>query len=60
LGGIPTAQILQNDDEAFLIDCGEGTQLQMTKYKIKKKQDQSHIHFAPARRSLFWFDWFAY
>lgn len=47
-GRNPTAQILQNDDEAFLIDCGEGTQLQMTKYKIKKSKIShifiSHLH----------------
>ncbi|MFT3910992.1 MAG: ribonuclease Z [Ferruginibacter sp.] len=47
-GRNPTAQILQNDDEAFLIDCGEGTQLQMTKYKIKKSKIThifiSHLH----------------
>lgn len=47
-GRNPTAQILQNDDEAFLIDCGEGTQLQMTKYKIRKTKIShvfiSHLH----------------
>lgn len=47
-GRNPTAQILQNDDEAFLIDCGEGTQLQMSKYKIKKSKVShifiSHLH----------------
>lgn len=47
-GRNPTAQILQNDDEAFLIDCGEGTQLQMSKYKIKKSKIShifiSHLH----------------
>ncbi|MEO7523089.1 MAG: ribonuclease Z [Ferruginibacter sp.] len=47
-GRNPTAQILQNEDEAFLIDCGEGTQLQMTKYKIKKSKIThifiSHLH----------------
>jgi ribonuclease Z len=47
-GRNPTAQILQNDDEAFLIDCGEGTQLQMAKYKIRKSKIShvfiSHLH----------------
>ena len=47
-GRNPTAQILQNNDEAFLIDCGEGTQLQMSKYKIKKSKIShifiSHLH----------------
>lgn len=47
-GRNPTAQVLQNDDEAFLIDCGEGSQLQMSKYKIKKSKIShifiSHLH----------------
>lgn len=47
-GRNPTAQILQNDDEAMLIDCGEGTQLQMAKYKIRKSKIShifiSHLH----------------
>ena len=47
-GRNPTAQILQNDDEAILIDCGEGTQLQMSKYKIRKSKIShifiSHLH----------------
>lgn len=47
-GRNPTAQVLQNDEEAFLIDCGEGTQLQMTRYKIKKSKIShifiSHLH----------------
>lgn len=47
-GRNPTAQVLQNDEEAFLIDCGEGTQLQMSKYKIKKSKIShifiSHLH----------------
>ena len=30
----PTAQLL-NVAERFLIDCGEGTQLQLRKYKIR-------------------------
>ncbi|MFZ4771850.1 MAG: MBL fold metallo-hydrolase, partial [Ferruginibacter sp.] len=44
----PTAQILQNSDELFLIDCGEGTQLQMTRYKIRRSKINhifiSHLH----------------
>jgi ribonuclease Z len=44
----PTAQILQLQDECFLIDCGEGTQMQMAKYKIKRSKISrifiSHLH----------------
>ena len=44
----PTAQILQCGEESYLIDCGEGTQLQLDKYKIKKSKINrifiSHLH----------------
>ena len=44
----PTAQVLQTLDEAYLIDCGEGTQMQMTKYKIRRSKISrvliSHLH----------------
>jgi ribonuclease Z len=44
----PTAQILQTAEESFLIDCGEGTQMQMTKYKIRRSKLSrifiSHLH----------------
>ena len=44
----PTAQILQTAEQAVLIDCGEGTQMQMKLYKIKKNRINhifiSHLH----------------
>ena len=44
----PTAQVLQTMDESFLIDCGEGTQMQLSKYKIKRSKINrifiSHLH----------------
>ena len=44
----PTAQLLNVDERFFLIDCGEGTQLQLRKYKIKMQSIQhifiSHLH----------------
>lgn len=44
----PTAQVLQTSDESYLIDCGEGTQMQMTKYKIRRSRIHrifiSHLH----------------
>ncbi|MEP6712904.1 MAG: ribonuclease Z [Ferruginibacter sp.] len=47
-GRNPTAQVLQTHDEAYLIDCGEGTQLQMSKYKIRRSKINhifiSHLH----------------
>lgn len=47
-GRNPTAQVLQNQEEAFLIDCGEGTQSQLSRYKIKRSKIShvfiSHLH----------------
>ena len=44
----PTSQILQTHDEKYLIDCGEGTQMQMTRYKIRRSRINhifiSHLH----------------
>ena len=43
-----TAQILRFGQELLLIDCGEGTQLQLRKYKIKAAKISaifiSHLH----------------
>jgi ribonuclease Z len=47
-GRNPTAQILQTQEDLFLIDCGEGTQLQLSKYKIRRSKIShifiSHMH----------------
>ena len=47
-GRNPTAQVLQTHDENYLIDCGEGTQSQLAKYKIKRSRISkifiSHLH----------------
>lgn len=44
----PTAQVVTLDDHLFLIDCGEGTQTQMNKYKIRRSRINhifiSHLH----------------
>ncbi len=44
----PSAQILQTAEHLILIDCGEGTQMQMNTYKIKKSRISqifiSHLH----------------
>ncbi len=44
----PTSQVVQTSEHTFLIDCGEGTQMQMSSYKIKKSKIThifiSHLH----------------
>jgi len=44
----PTSQVLQSLEESYLIDCGEGTQMQMAKYKIRRSKINhifiSHLH----------------
>jgi ribonuclease Z len=44
----PTAQVLNVRERFFLIDCGEGTQMQMMRYKIKMQRIShifiSHLH----------------
>jgi ribonuclease Z len=44
----PTAQVVTMDEHIFLIDCGEGTQMQMAKYKIRRSKINhifiSHLH----------------
>lgn len=44
----PTSQIVTLNDRLFLIDCGEGTQMQMNRYKIRKSRIShifiSHLH----------------
>ncbi len=44
----PTSQVLSTDSNLYLIDCGEGTQMQLKKYAIKKSRINyifiSHLH----------------
>jgi len=44
----PTAQVVTLDDYLFLVDCGEGTQMQMAKYRIRRSRINhifiSHLH----------------
>jgi len=44
----PTAQIVTLHDQQFLIDCGEGTQMQIARYKIRRSKINhifiSHLH----------------
>ena len=44
----PTAQVITMEDHLFLVDCGEGTQMQMAKYKIRRSKINhifiSHLH----------------
>ncbi|WP_026450049.1 ribonuclease Z [Aequorivita capsosiphonis] len=44
----PTAQVLEMKGHLFLIDCGEGTQMQLRRYKVKFSRIKhifiSHLH----------------
>ncbi len=44
----PTAQVVNIHDKYFLVDCGEGTQMQLRRYKVKMQRIHhvfiSHLH----------------
>jgi ribonuclease Z len=44
----PTSQVVTLDEHLFLVDCGEGTQMQMAKYRIRRNRIHhifiSHLH----------------
>jgi len=44
----PTCQVITADDELFLLDCGEGAQEQMNRFKIRRSRIShifiSHLH----------------
>lgn len=44
----PTAQVVTLNDQLLLIDCGEGTQMQLSRYKVKRGKLNhifiSHLH----------------
>lgn len=44
----PTAQLINHDEHYFLFDCGEGTQLQLRRYKVKFQRIKhifiTHLH----------------
>ncbi|MCF3109747.1 ribonuclease Z [Niabella sp. CC-SYL272] len=44
----PTSQVLTTPNRSFLIDCGEGTQIQLIRYKIRRSRIShifiSHLH----------------
>lgn len=44
----PSSQFVQSENAAYLVDCGEGTQLQLNKYKLKWSRIShifiSHLH----------------
>jgi ribonuclease Z len=47
-GRHPTSQVVTFHDQLYLIDCGEGTQMQMSEYKIRRSKVLyifiSHLH----------------
>ena len=47
-GRHPTAQLLNINEKHYLIDCGEGTQIQLNRYRLKKGKINhifiSHLH----------------
>ncbi|MEZ4948386.1 MAG: MBL fold metallo-hydrolase [Saprospiraceae bacterium] len=47
-GRHPSAQVVNVQEHHYLIDCGEGTQMQMTRYGIKRNKINqifiSHLH----------------
>jgi ribonuclease Z len=44
----PTSQVVSTSQRNFLVDCGEGTQIQLAKYKVRKSKIShifiSHLH----------------
>lgn len=44
----PTSQVVTQDGTSYLVDCGEGTQIQMIKYKVRRGKIShifiSHLH----------------
>ncbi|HNP22627.1 MAG TPA: ribonuclease Z [Panacibacter sp.] len=44
----PTSQLVTLNDQLFLIDCGEGTQMQLSRYRIRRSKINhifiSHLH----------------
>jgi ribonuclease Z len=44
----PTAQVITYNDQLMLVDCGEGTQMQLTQYKVRRSRIRhifiSHLH----------------
>lgn len=47
-GRHPTSQVVNHNDQLFLIDCGEGTQMQMNLFRIRRSRINhifiSHLH----------------
>ena len=47
-GRHPTAQVVNHNEKFFLVDCGEGTQMQLSNYKIRRSKIDhifiSHLH----------------
>ena len=51
-----TSQLLEVKGHLFLIDCGEGTQIQLRKTKVKFSRIQ-HIFISHLHGDHLWFKW---
>lgn len=47
-GRFPSAQVVKHGNSMFLVDCGEGTQIRLSQYKVKRSRIDhifiSHLH----------------
>ena len=50
----PTSGVLRYHNDLYLIDCGEGTQIQLSRLQNQAQCNKSHIYQSFARRSYFW------
>jgi len=60
VNAFPTSQYLEINNSHFLIDCGEGTQRQMRKYKVGFSSINHIFIFSFTWRPFLWFGWFTF
>ena len=48
----PTAHVQKVNEQLFLIDCGEGTQMQIRRYKLRLAKINNEWHWKPKRSEL--------
>ena len=52
-----SSQLIEINGKLFLIDCGEGTQMQLRKTKIKFNRINQYFYFPSTWRSFLWINW---